>query len=561
MKHVLLTLGMITSALYTCAQTGTVADFRKISETTGNLSNSLNNQGMFGFVAESKNQSTILSGAPFDGNGSFYRIELDADGEAANDTKISALDFAYFDGFSDAQFGTSVLELDDQNGDGKTDYLVGAPGIQPTGVLCLLLSNSGSYTLSELVLPSEMTGSTQIGAFLAQEDDHIFITSMTGAGVIFECSLNANHTLGYITKIDGSDASLTGKLDDGDRFGSGLSIVDLNNDGITDIVCGAPGDDDQDTNFGAVYQLFRNAAGDVTSVQKLSRLEGDFGGFMNIDDEFGISVRSIGDLDENGAVDLAVGAPGDDDGGTDIGAVWILFMRPNGTVQNEKKINRLDGNFSGDINYDDRFGTRIATIGDHNGDGTIDFVSGSVRDDDGGTNKGAVFTIFIERCPAPSGLFEYENVEGSTHFSAEGGTSYSYIWNFDDGGYSEQQNPVHTYESSGNYWVCLAINNDCGGNNFCQYVSVSVTATGIEDAQEATFHIYPNPSSELIEIESEKPVTKIRFTTITGQLFLEVITPQEGQKIDVSSFPTGLYLAEIWINGKRIVKKFQKIER
>ncbi len=420
MKHVLLTLGMITSALYACAQTGTVADFRKISETTGNLNNSLMNQGMFGFVGESKTENTILSGAPFDGNGAFYRITLAEDGTAANDSKISASDFAYFDGFSDAQFGTAVLELEDQNNDGKADYIVGAPGIQPTGVLCLLLSNADSFTLSELALPSEMSGSAQIGAFLAQENGHIYIPSMAGAGTIFECTLGADHTLNFESKIDDTTEFLNGKLEDGDRFGSGLSIVDLNNDGNTDIVCGAPGDDDQDTNFGAIYQLFRDASGAVTSIQKLSRLEGDFGGFMNIDDEFGISVRSIGDLDENGTVDLAVGAPGDDDGGTDIGAVWILFMRPDGTVMNEKKINRLDGNFTGDINYDDRFGTRIATIGDHNGDGTIDIVSGSVRDDDGGTNKGAVFTIFIENCPAPSGLFEYEDIGRNSAFHLRG---------------------------------------------------------------------------------------------------------------------------------------------
>ena len=46
----------------------------------------------------------------------------------------------------------------------------------------------------------------------------------------------------------------------------------------------------------------------------------------------GISAAAIGDLDGDGITDLAVGAGYDDDGGADRGAVWILFLNPDGTV-------------------------------------------------------------------------------------------------------------------------------------------------------------------------------------------------------------------------------------
>ncbi len=560
MKHVLLTGLLLIQALYTCAQTGTVADYRKISETTGNLNTSLTNQGMFGFLGESLSQNKLLSGAPYEGNGAFYLIELATDGTAANTSKIAAEDFSFFDSVSGAEFGMAVLELSDQNSDGLPDYVVGAPGIQPTGALYMLLSSESDFTLLPLDLPTEMSTALRAGTHLAQENENIYIPSETGSGSIFICSISESNQLIYKDVIGDSNPLLSAKLDAGDRFGTGLSFADMNGDGHTDIICGAPGDDDQDTNFGAVYMLYRDGDGTISGLQKLSRLEGDFGGFMNIDDEFGISVKCIGDLDENGTLDLAVGAPGDDDGGIDIGAVWVLFMRPDGTVKNEKKINRLQGNFDGDLNYDDRFGTRIALIGDHNNDGTIDIAAGAIRDDDGGTNKGAIYTIMIERCPSPSGFFDWEDNNGIVSFTAEGGPGYTHTWNFDDGGYSQQQNPTHPYENSGTYWVCLAINSACGGNNFCQNVTVNVTSTvGIEDRISNKTVIYPNPSNDFIKIETEGKIESIRFINITGQESLRIDNLKQGAKIDVSELPTGIYLVELVIDGHKIVKRIQKV--
>ncbi len=66
--------------------------------------------------------------------------------------------------------------------------------------------------------------------------------------------------------------------------------------------------------------------GTVLSHQKISDTEGGFTGILDNNDTFGRSVASLGDLDGDGVSDLAVGAFWDDDGGTDRGAVWVLFL-------------------------------------------------------------------------------------------------------------------------------------------------------------------------------------------------------------------------------------------
>ncbi len=553
MKHVLLLLGVSLLFNNAKSQTGSVADFQKVSEISGNLDGSLENMGMFGYLSETADSSTIVSAAPFSGNGEIHIITLDADGGVGQRNSVKADDFAIFDELSDARFGTAVIEVPDQNGDGAPDYICGAPGLGATGGFFLLESDGEGFDLLEIALPMYMESATELGSFLYNDGDHILVYSAETTGVIYQCTFDGEN-LNVVGKIDENHPLLFGALESGDRFGSGLSVSDMNADGVDDIVCGAPGDDDFNTDYGAVYILYRDGSGGIDNVQKISTTEGDFNGFLNEADDFGISVRGIGDLDEDGNPDLAVGAPGDDDGGLDIGAVWILFLRADGTVKTHRRINRLQGNFAGDIAFQDRFGTRLASIGDHNQDGTIDLAVGAVEDDDGGTNKGAFYSIFVERCPSPNGQFEFEVENGTVSFFAEGGETYTHIWNFDDGGYSQEQNPVHTYESPGTYWVCLAINSDCGGNNYCQNVVVN-TVLSVEDTFESETKVYPNPSTDMFRIDGLSGPTQARLLDITGRTVLEEMLNANRNVMHISEFTPGIYFLELQKGNTKTVKR------
>ena len=75
-----------------------------------------------------------------------------------------------------------------------------------------------------------------------------------------------------------------------------------------------------------MWLLFLNSDGTVKMHQKISDTEGDFAGILDNNDNFGISVTSLGDLNGDWITDIGVGATGDDDGGESRGAVWILFL-------------------------------------------------------------------------------------------------------------------------------------------------------------------------------------------------------------------------------------------
>ena len=95
------------------------------------------------------------------------------------------------------------------------------------------------------------------------------------------------------------------------------------------------------------------------------------------DDFFGHDVEIIGDLDGDGVIDIAVGAPYDNDGGQSQGAVYILFLNSDGTVKDSQKISSTEGNFRQNLQPSDIFGFSLTNLSDLDGDGITDIAVGS----------------------------------------------------------------------------------------------------------------------------------------------------------------------------------------
>jgi hypothetical protein len=137
--------------------------------------------------------------------------------------------------------------------------------------------------------------------------------------------------------------------------------------------------------------------GKVKSQQKIADGAGGFDGNLDNDDHFGSAAAGIGDLDGDGIDDLAVGADQSDTGGTDRGAVWILFLNSDGRVNSQQRIADGAGGFKGDLNDGDQFGSAVAGIGNLDGKELPDLAVGAPLDDDGGTDKGAVWILFMKQ--------------------------------------------------------------------------------------------------------------------------------------------------------------------
>lgn len=97
-------------------------------------------------------------------------------------------------------------------------------------------------------------------------------------------------------------------------------------------------------------------------------------------------------------MDLAAGACLDDDGGTDSGAVYLIYLETDGQVKIANKLPNLYGNFNTFYTLDasDRYGITNAAPGDIDGDSVDDLAVGAYLDDDGGSSSGAVYVLFLQ---------------------------------------------------------------------------------------------------------------------------------------------------------------------
>ncbi|MDA8692516.1 FG-GAP-like repeat-containing protein [Saprospiraceae bacterium] len=112
------------------------------------------------------------------------------------------------------------------------------------------------------------------------------------------------------------------------------------------------------------------------------KIENGSGGLMadiESGDRFSRDHDQAGDINGDGVIDLVIGARSDDDGATDAGAVYIVFLNQDGTVQSNQKISMLEGGFNETLSEGDFFGYGVAGIGDYDGDGIPDIAATANR--------------------------------------------------------------------------------------------------------------------------------------------------------------------------------------
>ena len=155
---------------------------------------------------------------------------------------------------------------------------------------------------------------------------------------------------------------------------------DLDGDGWSDLIVGAPGGAETGIPPGAVY-VVRGAPVLAATVAAIPRV-----GMPG--DEFGAAVAGAGDVNADGFADLLTGAPASDTEGRDAGRAYLWLGGPD--LPGEPTLAFTGDDSSG------RLGSSVAGAGDVNADGFADLLVGAPHS---GVSTGVCAQVFLGGTP------------------------------------------------------------------------------------------------------------------------------------------------------------------
>lgn len=280
------------------------------------------------------------------------------------------------------QFGAAVAGLQDIDGDGFGDVLIGQPGAQyssikypgyayvysgATGALIHTLSKSGG-------LQSQIGFGAAVAVLPDVDGDGLQDIAVGQSSSV----LGNNEAVRIYSSATGNLIQTIQPFFPGNYSGWGSELAgvqDLNGDGRGELLIG-----DSGNNRAFVYSAVDGVGLFLLKqpVQQANSL-------------FGFAVHAGGDVNGDGKVDLLVGAPYEVFGGTFYKGRAYLFSGADGT--HLRTYQTPDGYQPG-FDWHEYFGRSVLISPDSNGDGRADVVIGAPGLDIPGTGNGATFSFF-----------------------------------------------------------------------------------------------------------------------------------------------------------------------
>ncbi|MEM1278444.1 MAG: Ig-like domain-containing protein [Cyanobacteria bacterium P01_H01_bin.152] len=386
--------------------------------------------------------------------------------------------------------GRTVSGIGDIDGDGRDDFIIGAPTDGDTiGAAYVVFGRDDLDTIGSLDLASLSPGEgfvinglddgDNLGLAVSAAGDvngdmiADFIVSAPnadptdengvirgGAGktyVVFGDNALKNITSLDLSTLDGTNGFVLNGVDNNDASGRAVSgIGDFNDDGVDDLIVAAPEAfaDPAQVRQGESYVIFgRNDLGDDGSVE-ISDLVSDGDGFVirgaTRGERAGSTVSAAGDVNNDGSVDLLVAAPTASPGNIQgAGQVYVLFGDSTvgtGGLLDLANLQSDQGFVIEGLDLGDRLGSALSNLGDVNGDGIDDFILSvpSASSDTGQSSVGESYVIFGRTGLNSVDLSELSNPGNGNGFVIQGvdfsdgaGTAVSGVADINNDGFND----------------------------------------------------------------------------------------------------------------------------
>ncbi|MBK7213680.1 MAG: T9SS type A sorting domain-containing protein [Bacteroidales bacterium] len=167
-------------------------------------------------------------------------------------------------------------------------------------------------------------------------------------------------------------------------------------------------------------------------------------------------------------------------------------------------------------------------------------------------------TSFFWQIHKPTAAFSMTANSLEVQFTDESSGAISWKWSFGDGGSSTEQNPLHTYGSSGTYRVNLYIQNENQSWDTLSQDFIIIDHIGLRELQTANIRVYPVPARGEVTIESNSPfhISAIKVYNSTGKE-MPVSAAVNGKYaiLDIRGWTSGVYFIRMSVEGIILSRK------
>lgn len=159
-------------------------------------------------------------------------------------------------------------------------------------------------------------------------------------------------------------------------------------------------------------------------------------------------------------------------------------------------------------------------------------------------------SAFVTIYPLSVPNFNYTANNLEISFSNISTDADSYYWDFGDGNTSIDMNPVHSFESEGEYVISLTVGNGlCGDSTISRTINVEVVS--VEPIEfEKLLKMYPNPSNGMVTIEVDNTTSSdltVEIVGVNGSVIYASVfySGSAVEELDLTVFSSGVYFVKI----------------
>lgn len=168
------------------------------------------------------------------------------------------------------------------------------------------------------------------------------------------------------------------------------------------------------------------------------------------------------------------------------------------------------------------------------------------------------FSAFDPPAAVPTANFMASITDNTVNFNNLTENGIQFVWDFEDGGLSNGEDPTYIFEEIGTYNVCLTATNIYGDDEYCEEVEITSIGSGLDILSlDRSVSLFPNPAVSTVTLDWNEQIAAqfdVQILDVAGRAVKALQQVRPGMSLDVSDLAAGVYHVQMHTDGASITR-------